>query len=91
MRVRLAALLGLASALGERGRRLAQTSGAQAILDPGLGHRQPVGLGGAPAIGGEPAFERGAAAGTGNAGGGRGSGVMRASLRAVESKGKIVI
>ena len=64
MRVRLAALLGGAPALGEGICRLTQTFGAQAVLDPGLGHGQAVGLGGAPAFSGEAAVEGGATSGT---------------------------
>jgi hypothetical protein len=50
MRVRLAVLLGVAPALDEGVCRLTQTSRAQAILDPGLGHRETIRLGGTPAI-----------------------------------------
>ena len=66
VRVRLAALLGVAPALGEGVCRLAQALGAQAILNQGLSHRQAIGLGYAPAIGGEPAVEGGATSGADN-------------------------
>jgi len=89
VRVRLAALLGVAPALNESTRRLMKAFGAQAIFDQGLGHRQAVGLGGAPAFGGEAAVERNLAAGAGYL---AGSGCCHeASLRAVECQGKTVI
>ena len=87
--MRLAALLGLPPALGEGIRRLTQTFGAQAILDPGFGHRQAVGFGRAPAFGRESAVERNPAAGAGYPA--RSGCRHGASLRAVECQGKIVI
>lgn len=89
MRVRLAALLRVAPALGEGVCRLTQTFGTQAILDPGLGHRQAVGLGRTPAFGREAAVERNAAASAGYPA--RRGCRHGASLRAVECQGKIVI
>ena len=89
MRVRLAALLDLPPAPGEGVCCLAQTFGAQAILDPGLDYRQAVGLGRAPAFGREAAVERDPAAGADcPARSGRRHGE---SLRAVERQGNIVI
>jgi len=89
MRVRLATLLRLPPALGEGVCRLTQTFGAQAILDPGLGHRQAVGLGRAPAFGRATAVERDATAGAGHPAGSKCR--HGTSLRAVECQGKIVI
>jgi hypothetical protein len=88
MRVRLAALLGIAPVLCEGVRRLAQTFRAYAVLAPGLRHRQAVGFGGTPAFGGEAAVKMGAATGAGNP---ARRGCHADSLRAVESQRKFVI
>src|SRR5262245_15768211 len=86
----LTALFGLAPALGKRGRRLTQTGRAEAIFQPGLGHRKPVGFGRTPAIGAEAAFERYPATGAGKlTRGGRGR--HATNLRASGGKGKVVI
>src|SRR6476619_2162103 len=83
---------GGSSTVCEGRRRLAETCGAQAILDPCLGHRQPVRFGSTPAISAEPAFKSGAAARTGKPARGRCScGDHPASLRGADSKRKIVI
>ncbi len=80
------------SAIGEGGRGLAETGRAQAILDPGFGHRQPVGLGRAPTIATQTAIENFAAAETGKLASGRiRGGVHAASLRGEGNKRKIVI
>lgn len=89
MWVRLAASLCAAPALGKSVCRLAQAFGAYAVLDPGLGHRQAAGLGGAPAFGGETAVKGGATTGTSNPA--RRGRRHADSLRAVESQRKIVI
>lgn len=89
MRVRLAALPRVAPILGEGVCPVTQTFGAQAILDPGPGHRQAVRLGRTPAFGREAAVERDAAAGAGYPA--RRGCRHGASLRAVECKGNIVI
>ena len=89
MRVRLAALLGVAPAFGQGVRSLAQAFRAYAVLDPGLRHRQAVGFGSAPTFGGEAAVKVGAATGAGNPA--RRRRRHAGSLRAVESQRKFVI
>src|SRR5262245_57891927 len=89
MQVRLAALLGVAPALGEGVCRLAQALGAQAVLDQGLGRGQAVGLGSAPTIGREAAVKGSAT--TGAADPARRGCRHAASLRAVAGQRKIVI
>ena len=80
------------SAVGEGGRSLAETGGAQAILDPGFGHRQPVGFGRAPTIAAQTAIENFAAAETSKLASGRfRCGGHAASLRVAAGKRKIVI
>src|SRR4030095_4339938 len=54
----LAALFCLAPAVRKCGRRLAQASGAETVLKPGLGQGQAVRFASTPAIGGKSAFER---------------------------------
>jgi hypothetical protein len=80
------------SAIGEGGCSLAETGWAQAILEPGFGHRQPVRFGRAPTIAAQTAIENFAAAETGELASGRfrcsGHAV---SLRGAVGKRKIVI
>lgn len=73
----------------KRGRRLAQTSGAETVLKPGLGHGQAVRFAGTPALGRKSAFEGYPASGTVDTARG-GCGCHPMSLRAAIGKGKIV-
>jgi len=92
MQARLAALFGAAPALREGVRRLTQACGAKAVLDQRSGHRQAIGLGAAPAFGGEAAVERDAAPGAGDpARSVCGWRCHDGSLRVEEDEGKIVI
>src|SRR5262245_9183383 len=54
----LAALFCLAPTVRKCSRRLAQASGAETVLKPGLGQGQAVRFASTPAIGGKSAFER---------------------------------
>src|SRR5262249_39916862 len=56
-----------APAFGLRFRRFAHARGTETVFDPGFGHWKPIGLGRTPTVGAQPAFERRAAPGAGEA------------------------
>src|SRR5262245_17114864 len=85
----LAALFCLAPTVRKCSRRLAQASGAETVLKPGLGQGQAVRFASTPAIGGKSAFERHPASCTVDTARG-GCGCHPMSLRAAVGKGKIV-
>src|SRR5262245_38721317 len=89
-RCRTLGVFRVAPAFGQRFRRLARARGAETVFNPGFGHRKPVGLGRAPTVGAQPAVERRAAPGAGEAARGGRAWSHRSSLRADSDKGKIV-